>query len=65
MTWKSIAAIARTMRWTGAAVLQAHIRSGGKFDSKKIAEQLGISTDAVNVALTDLCLFGLLELKGE
>lgn len=46
-------------------MLQAHIRSGGKFDSKKIAEQLGISTDAVNVALTDLCLFGLLELKGE
>jgi len=65
MTWKSIAGIARSMRWTGAAVLDAHARSGGKFDSKRIAAQLGISTDAVNIALTDLCLFGLLELKGE
>jgi transcriptional regulator with XRE-family HTH domain len=62
LTWKSIDRIATTMRWTGAAVLQSSTQSS-EFDSRSIARQLGISVDEVNVALTDLCLFGLVELR--
>ena len=64
MTWKSIGRIAGSMRWTGAAVLQLSTQGTG-FDSRSIARRLGVSVDEVNVALTDLCLFGLIELKGE
>lgn len=65
LTWKSIRGIAGTMKWTGAAVLQPGAQPGFRFDSRVIARQLGISVDEVNIALTDLCLFGLIELKGE
>jgi len=65
MTWKSIRLIAGTMRWTGTAVMQAYEQRGRRFDSWGIAGKLGISADEVNVALADLCLFGLIELKGE
>jgi DNA-binding GntR family transcriptional regulator len=64
MTWKSIHRIASRMRWSGAAVLRLS-NQGRKFDSRQIARRLGVSVDDVNVALTDLCLFGLIELKGE
>jgi transcriptional regulator with XRE-family HTH domain len=63
VTWKSIGQIARTMRWTGSALLQLSRR--GKFDSRDFARRLNVSADEVNVALTDLCLFGVIELKGE
>jgi hypothetical protein len=65
MTWKSIQAIVASMKWTGSAVLEAHARAGEKFNSAKIAARLGISIEEVNVALTDLCLFGIMNLKGE
>ena len=64
MTWKAIHHTARTMRWTGSAILRA-AESDPRFDSRRIARQLGVSVDTVNLALTDLCLFGLMELKGE
>jgi transcriptional regulator with XRE-family HTH domain len=64
MTWKSIRRIASRMRWCGAAVLRLS-NLGRGFDSRQIACRLGISVDDVNVALADLCLFGLIELKGE
>ena len=64
LTWKSIGRIATTMRWTGAAVLQSSTQAC-RFDSRSIARLLGISVDEVNVALTDLCLFGLIQLKGK
>jgi len=64
VTWKSIHRIASKVRWTGAAVLQLS-GQGNRFDSRRIAHQLGVSVDAVNIALTDLCLFGLLQLKGK
>jgi hypothetical protein len=63
MTWKSIRRIASRMRWSGTTVLRLSNR-GRKFDSRQIARRLGLSVDDVNVALTDLCLFGLIELKG-
>jgi predicted transcriptional regulator len=63
MTWKSIGRIAATMRWTGSAILKAYSELEGRFDSRQIAEKVGISADDVNVALTDLCLFGLINLK--
>ena len=63
MTWKSIQQIAGTMRWTGAFILKAQPQK--PFDSRLIAKTLRVSVDEVNVALTDLCLFGLMELKGE
>ena len=53
------------MRWTGAAVLQLAGDPGFRFDSRAIARRLGVPVDEVNVALSDLCLFGLIELKGE
>jgi plasmid maintenance system antidote protein VapI len=63
LTWRSIGRIARTMRWTGSAVLQLSAQS--KVDSRDFARRLDVSVDEVNVALTDLCLFGVIELKGE
>jgi hypothetical protein len=38
---------------------------GLKFDSRRIARNLNLTVDEVNVALTDLSMFGLIELKGE
>jgi transcriptional regulator with XRE-family HTH domain len=64
MTWQSIQGIAARMRWTGTAVLQVS-RAGRVFDSRAVAQSLGISVDEVNLALTDLCLFGLMQLQGE
>jgi transcriptional regulator with XRE-family HTH domain len=64
MTWKSIHRIASRVRWTGAAVLQLSTQES-RFDSRSMACRLGISVDDVNIALTDLCLFGLLQLKGK
>jgi transcriptional regulator with XRE-family HTH domain len=63
VTWRSISRIARTMRWTGSAVLQLSAQSN--FDSRDFARRLNISVDEVNLALTDLCLFGVIHLKGE
>jgi hypothetical protein len=63
MTWKSIRQIAGTMRWTGAFILKTQTQK--PFDSRLMAQTLRVSVDEVNVALTDLCLFGLMELKGE
>lgn len=66
MTWKSIGRIAGTMRWLGAAmILQVQAQTQRPFDSRILARSLKVSVDEVNVALTDLCLFGLMELKGE
>jgi hypothetical protein len=65
ITWRSIRGMAGRLRWTGAAVLQISRQRGFSFDSRVIASNLGVSVDDVNVALTDLCLFGLVELKGE
>lgn len=64
ITWKSIRAITPKMRWTGSSVLS---NAGGAliFDSRRIAKNLNLTVDEVNVALTDLCMFGLIELKGE
>jgi transcriptional regulator with XRE-family HTH domain len=64
LTWKSIRRIAGRVRWTGAAILQFSARDKG-FDSRFVARSLGVSVDEVNIALTDLCLFGLLQLKGK
>jgi plasmid maintenance system antidote protein VapI len=63
VTWKSIERLARSMRWTGASVLP--LSEEKRFDSREFARHLGVSVDEVNIALTDLCLFGLIELKGE
>jgi transcriptional regulator with XRE-family HTH domain len=63
ITWKAIHRIASRVRWTGAAVLRLSAE-GNRFDSRFIARSLGISVDEVNIALTDLCSFGLLQLKG-
>ncbi len=66
MTWKSIQQIARTMRWLGGSInLQLQAQPQRPFDSRLIAHSLKVSVDEVNVALTDLCLFGLMQLKGE
>ena len=64
VSWKAIRHIAGTMRWTGSAVRRA-AGQRASFDSRAIARQLGVTVDEVNVALSDLCLFGLIELKGE
>lgn len=66
MTWKSIRQIAGTMRWLGVSIiLQKQKQPQRRFDSRVLARSLKVSVDDVNVALTDLCLFGLMELKGE
>ena len=64
LTAKSVRRIGGTLRWNGAAVLRASGEES-KFDSRRIARALNISVDEVNLALTDLCMLGLLELKGE
>ncbi|MBZ5570651.1 MAG: hypothetical protein LAO09_02080 [Acidobacteriia bacterium] len=64
MTWKSIRKLSGNMRWLGASVSQVQSQES-RFDSRSVAQALGVSVDEVNVALTDLCLFGLVELKGE
>jgi len=66
MTWKSIGQIAGTMRWLGVSIIsQKQKQPQRPFDSRVLAQSLKVSVDDVNVALTDLCLFGLMELKGE
>ena len=64
LTWKSIRLLARHVRWTGSAMLQISGEGNG-FDSHQAARALGVTVDEVNVALTDLCLFGLIQLKGK
>jgi hypothetical protein len=66
MTWKSIRQIASRMRWLGVSIiLQGQTQTEKPFDSRLLAQSLRVSVDEVNVALTDLCMFGLMELKGE
>ena len=65
ITWKTIRSLATTMRWTGAGILRLAAQPNFRFDSRGLAQQLGASVDDVNLALADLCLFGLIELKGE
>lgn len=64
MTWRSIQQIAGTMRWLGSFIVQMQTQSQRPFDSRTMAQALRVSVDEVNVALTDLCLFSLIELKG-
>ena len=63
ITTKSVDHIGTALRWNGAAVLRAG--ESTKFDSRRIARRLNISVDEVNLALTDLCMLGSVELKGE
>jgi len=63
ITWRSIHLIAKRMRWNGQALLALCNRPDYSFDSIFISRELGVSVDEVNIALTDLCLFGLMELK--
>src|SRR5262249_20233765 len=64
VTWKSVHKLAGNLRWSGKSVSDAFVQQG-RFNSQAIANQLGISVDEVNIALTDLCIFRLIELKGE
>jgi hypothetical protein len=64
MTWKSIQAIAGKLRGNGLGVLSA-AEARDRFDSRLVAKRLGITVDEVNVILTDLCLFGVVRLKGD
>ena len=63
VTWKTIRHVATTMRWTGAGILELASQPGYHFNSRRVATQLGISVDEVNIVLADLCMFGLIELK--
>jgi hypothetical protein len=65
ITRKSVRSIAGSLRWNGSAVLKASGATAVRFDSRVIARRLGLSVDEVNIALTDLCLFRLIQLKGE
>jgi hypothetical protein len=65
ITRKSVRSIGNSLRWNGAAVLKVSGPAAFGFDSRVVAKNLGLSVDEVNVALTDLCLFRLIELKGE
>jgi len=65
ITRKSVHSIAGSLRWSGASVLKVSGPAAVRFDSRVIAQNLGLSVDEVNIALTDLCLFRLIELKGE
>jgi transcriptional regulator with XRE-family HTH domain len=65
MTWKSIQQIAGSMRWLGVFILQNQAQTQRPFDSRFMAQSLKVSVDEINVALTDLCMFGLMELKGK
>jgi len=62
MTWNSIRRLALGLGWIGSVALR---ESPAGWDSRALANRLGVSVDTVNVALTDLCMFGLIELKGE
>ena len=64
ITWKASRSITLKMRWAGTSVLSG-ASDGVKFDSRLIARNLNLTVDEVNVALTDLCMLGLIELKGE
>jgi plasmid maintenance system antidote protein VapI len=63
LTWKAIRRIATRLRWSGTRALREYQRSGSLWDSRAIAGRLVVSIDEINVALSDLCLFGLIELK--
>ena len=65
ITRKSVSSIGGSLRWNGTSVLKVSGKSAVRFDSRVIARQLGLSVDEVNIALTDLCLFRLIQLKGE
>jgi hypothetical protein len=65
LTWKSIRRIARHLRWTGRSVFELTGGCGPGWDSYSIARRLNLTVHEVNVTLTDLCLFGLPENKGE
>ena len=65
ITRKSVCWIGNKLRWNGASILQISGPCAARFDSRFIAKRLGLSVDEVNIALTDLCLFRLIELKGE
>jgi transcriptional regulator with XRE-family HTH domain len=64
-TWKCIQKISGNLRWLGTSLATRHAQRGNTFDSRLLARELGVTVDEVNVALTDLCMFGLIELKGE
>jgi hypothetical protein len=64
ITGKSMRVIGTKLRWNGSTVL-GRAALPVKFDSRHIARSLNLSVDEVNVALTDLCMFGLIELKGD
>jgi hypothetical protein len=64
VTRKSVRSLAGSLRWNGTSVLKAG-QATVHFDSRVIAQDLGLSVDEVNIALTDLCLFRLIQLKGE
>ena len=64
LTRKAMRSLATKMRWKGSAVLRA-AQGLPEFHSKQIALELGLSVDEVNIALTDLCLLGVLRLGGE
>jgi transcriptional regulator with XRE-family HTH domain len=65
LTWKAIRNLASTARWTGAGILKLSSQPNFRFDSRTVARELRVSVDEVNIALADLCLFGLIELKGD
>jgi transcriptional regulator with XRE-family HTH domain len=65
LTWKSIRLIASRLRWSGRAVLKISAGCAPGWDSRTIAARLGLTIDEVNITLTDLCLFGLPENRGE
>ncbi len=64
ISWKSIRTLTPRMRGAATSVL-TNASKAPKFDSRRIAQNLNLTVDEVNVALTDLCMFGLIELKGE
>ncbi len=64
ITRKSVRSIASSLRWSGSSVLRVSGAEVFRFDSRVVAKNLGLSVDEVNIALTDLCLFQLIELKG-
>jgi len=65
ITGKSVRSIAGSLRWNGTSVLKVSGQSAVHFDSRIMAQRLGLSVDEVNIALTDLCLFRMIQLKGE
>ena len=65
LTWKSIRRIATQLRWAGSKILSTASGCGPGWNSRAIAHQLGMTTDEVNIALTDLCLFRVPEKNAE